>query len=186
MRFNHEAGRNDQSPIKINLHTSEWVLIGTLLYFIASIIIIANLNIYWAKSNSLALETHLPVEIMVTGAVKRPGAHKITPGEKLEALLRKAGLKREADLSALDLAQRIEASGALHVPERIEVSIQVSGEVVNPGLYSFPKGSRLQDIKTKLEFTDEADLTPLKSKKILKDGQNLVITKKEMSKQQAY
>src|SRR5436305_2383052 len=50
-------------------------------------------------------KTLTPMTVFVSGAVKQPGAVQLGEDARLADALQKAGLKAEADLSALDLTQ---------------------------------------------------------------------------------
>lgn len=56
--------------------------------------------------------------------------------------------------------------------------VQISGAVKQPGVYSLPRGSRLQDgVKAAGGVLPEADLTKINQAGVLTDGQNIVVPK---------
>lgn len=59
------------------------------------------------------------VTVHVAGAVRRPGVYRLRPGRRVDdALQRAGGATRRADLSAVNLAAKVEDGRQILVPER--------------------------------------------------------------------
>lgn len=61
-----------------------------------------------------------------------------------------------------------------------EIEVKVEGAVEKPDFYIVPKGSVMEAVLEKARPTEEADLSPLKLKSELRDGQKIKVLKKEM------
>jgi len=84
---------------KIQLHLREWVAIALVLGFFASVSLIAHFT--QIRGDHL-IEAYLPlekreIEIVIKGAVKKPGIYSCRPGTSLKKLLDQAGISDEAN-----------------------------------------------------------------------------------------
>ena len=68
------------------------------------------------------------VTIHVAGAVRRPGVYRLAPGSRVvEAVRRAGGARRRADLSALNLAAKLEDGRQVVVPLRAAPGVRAGG-----------------------------------------------------------
>lgn len=118
------------------------------------------------------------IEVVIKGAVHHPGTFFVYPGEKLRCLLKKARPKKNADLKSLALEKRVEDSLELEVGEIKEIEVWVEGAVKNPGKMVFPIGTKVKDLKKRVELLEDVDASFFKSQRRLKDGECLKIPSK--------
>ncbi len=173
------GGENHPPPfsMKSSLPSSEWVLVGSLLLVMISLVLIAKVNAHRACS---ILEQTGPTEVLVgvDGAVVKPGEYEVPVGTTIGSVLRKARPKANANLKIIPLNQPIEVATRLMVQELTEITVSVRGAVVEEKEIVLPVGSRICDLKSKVLCTAEADRRFFRRKKLLKDGQVLEVPKK--------
>ena len=162
-----------------SLPSSEWLLVASLLAVMGSLLLIARVNAHRAAS-SVNLVEWKQEEILVTisGAVSKPGEHKVLPGTTVAEVLRKARPKSWAKLGTLPLDEVIESPLQLHVEELSEIKIFVKGAIAEPVEITVPAKSRICDLKSKLSFTSETDLRFFRRKRRLKEGEIIEVPKK--------
>lgn len=119
------------------------LIIAVLLVLIAGGLVV--LYVRWPRVSSLATRSGLPaslspqagaplvktaeprqtgLKIYVTGAVARPGVYPFRDGERVEDALKAAGgALADADLSRLNLAQRLRDEGYIVVPRQGETPV---------------------------------------------------------------
>ena len=166
--------------MKKSLQSSEWILALSLLAILASSILIAKVNVYRATT-AIAEADLKPVEavaVLIEGAVQRPGTYQVIPGTLTRTVLKKAGLKRHADLNGIDVTKRIEEATHLTIQEISEIEVAIGGEVVLPTQLRLPIGARVCDLKSKIQLTEQANPACLKSRRQLKNGEFFEIPKK--------
>lgn len=163
------------------LRSSEWLLVGSFLLILASLVLISQIS---ARRAAAIVQLHElkpeePVDVAFEGAVARPGTYRIHPGTTLRQALKKARPKPQANLRDLDLDSRIEGPLRLTLLELEEITISLEGAVASPGPFRCPVKTRVCDLKTKIEFAPDADpafLTSfLKKRRQLRDGETLFI-----------
>jgi competence protein ComEA len=78
------------------------------------------------------------VTVHVAGAVRRPGVYRLAPGARVDDALRRAGgARRGADLTAVNLAAKLEDGRQVLVPERAPAPT-AAGAVAPPGAATAP------------------------------------------------
>lgn len=164
-----------------SLRSSEWFLAASLLFIMASLAAIAKINSGKAFSHIEAYEAEQPKTAMVSiqGAVAKPGIYQIELGSSLIESARKAKPSRFADLQNLALEKAVDGTLVLNIQKLAEIEITISGSVLNPGPIKLPAGSRLCDLKSKIQTSDQADRTFLKSRRLLKNGEKVEIPQAE-------
>ena len=58
------------------------------------------------------------------------------------------------------------------------ITVEVRGEIDNPGLFELTEGSIFQDLSEKLQYTEEADISTISMQKTLHDADLIVIPKR--------
>ncbi len=162
-----------------SLSRSEWTLLAIFLVVMASLVFISKVSIRRA-SDAIGKVSHTPEEILITidGAVKNPGEYRVPFGSALGPILRKAKPSFYADLGALPLKKALLEPAHFSVSELKEVCVKVTGEVLEPVQLTLPIGSRVSDLKSKIGFTPEADKRFFRSRKKLRNGDEIVVPKK--------
>lgn len=164
-----------------SLASSEWFLAASLLAIMASLAAIAKINSGKAFSQIEIYEAAQPktVVVSVQGAVAKPGNYQIELGSSLIETARKAKPSRFANLQNLALEKSPDGTLTLNIKELSEIEITITGSVQNPGSVRLPAGSRLCDLKSKIQCCDQADRAFLKSRRLLRDGEKVEIPQAE-------
>ena len=154
---------------KFQLRSSEWLLTGSLLLLLASLVAIAKIKAY--QAGEAHEERMVTVEVTIQGHVKKPGVYAAARGIPVGQVLRKAQPKKYADLRGLCLKDPVVAPLELAIEPLQELRIQVKGAVEQPGEISIPLGTRISDLKKILLLSTTADLTFFKKKRLVPDGE---------------
>jgi competence protein ComEA len=86
-----------------------------------------------ARGSSAAVTVH------VAGAVRRPGVYRLRQGERVDdALQRAGGATRRADLSAVNLAAKVEDGRQILVPVRARTAPAATAAPAAPGAPGAP------------------------------------------------
>jgi hypothetical protein len=159
------------------LRSSEWLLTGSLLILLICLVVV---------SKTRASQVILPrarevtmVDVSIDGHVKKPGLYPTALGTPIGAALKKAGLKKNADLRSISLKEPILQPLSITIEYLKELSIFVEGEVQNPGNFQVPYGSRISDLKKILQLSSNADSAFFKKKRLLQDGETISVPKKQ-------
>jgi hypothetical protein len=164
---------------KKNLYLREWFLLFAILGFlgvVVSISMITELRIAKVIDSTVA-EDITDVLVKIEGEVAMPGEYSFPAGICLEKILKKAKPKKFANLSIFDKKEKIFTSKKLFIPKLEKITVFIGGAVKNPGYYEFPVGSKLLDLKEKVDFIEPND----KSRKLfaknrmLKHGERVII-----------
>lgn len=149
----------------------EWIVLSLLIGCVAMICATSLCRGYYTN---LLLEK-APIEVLskeicieISGGIKRPGSYRVERGCTLRKLLKKARLKRQANLDGLELNVPLENSCKVLVPVREYFEIFVSGEVLISGRYRIPVNTRFFELKKILPLKKNADPKIWKSKRLLK------------------
>lgn len=166
-------------PPKDRPLSSEWILLAIFLIFGGSLAVIAKVNVARVKESIAEIPLE-PVEFLVTieGAVKKPGSYSIREGTPLSAVLRKAGVRPDANLRALDPNAVVQGPLRFRVEPLQEIRVWVEGAVLEPLELMLPVGSRICNLRSKISCTEEADLRFFRRRKMLKDGDKIWVPKK--------
>jgi protein involved in polysaccharide export with SLBB domain len=165
--------------MKYSLRPTGWALLVSLLLFLSSLVLIAKVNAYRAFPAIAAVEFQQE-EILVTidGAVKKPGQYTVYAGSTVGQLVRKAKPTGDANLQALPLKEILDGPRHIVVEELKEIRVFVEGAIAEPVEVVLPPKSRISDLKSKVNFTDETEKTFFRRRKLLKNGDKIVVPKK--------
>lgn len=167
------------------LETSEWILSGSLILILASLLVISRFHEHRKKqyltSCSSAIERLIDIEI--SGEVLRPGVYSALPGVRLGDLVKKSRPKRFADLQGFDLDSPVEVPLNLVIPKLAEITVKVEGAVAEEVELTMPSGSRVCDLKSKIHLDKGADSAYLKRRRFLQNGEVVVIPRQQSKKQ---
>ncbi len=164
-----------------NLKSTEWILVFSFLLIFASLFLVAKINVYQARKT--LKEQFEPVEpflVTIEGAVGKPGVYSALPGVDLGQILKKARPKMHADLRGIDLKQEIKSPLTLHIEELKEISVIIQGAVDRPQEVLLPVRARICDLKSKISYTQAADLSFFKGRRQIKNGEIIEIPKKSV------
>jgi hypothetical protein len=161
------------------LFASEWLLVGSLLMILASLVVIAKVNTHKASGLLLASAPAAPpvemILVTIEGAVSKPGTYEFPVGSRMGDVLKKARPKPFANLKNLSLAERVDQPLNLKIEELAEISVQIIGAVTESVELVLPMGVRICDLKSKISLRPEADKQFFKKRRRLRDGEVLEI-----------
>lgn len=161
-----------------SLQPSEWFVIYFFVVLLSSLILISKISSYKA-GKYLGNEEIVPsIFVEVTGEVKRPGSYEVRKGASCRDVLKKAKPKRFADLSKIDLDAEAPNSLAIAPLETIHVYV-AGGGVDAPSEWILKPGARVLELKSKIRLTEDADLSPLQSRRMLLDGETILVGKRK-------
>ncbi len=163
-----------------SLKKSEWVFLFPLVILIVTFVVIAKSSSFRSLSSENQKKDSL-VSVEVDGCVYRPGVYEVPEGSLLGGVVRKARPKPLADLGEIDLMQIVERSCKIEVPMHKEICIDVRGCVEQEVRLVLPAGSRVCDLKKLVVLSEGADQACLRSRKILRNLDVLVIPSQKKS-----
>lgn len=166
-----------------SLDPSEWALLALFFLFMASLVIVSKVSVY-RSTDLIGQISEISEDIFVTlsGAVKKPGVYRVSAGTTLGVVLRRAQPSFYADLGSLPLEDILLKSAHFNVKELQEICVKIKGAVLQPVLLTLPIGSKISDLKSKIVLTSEADRVFLKSRKKLRNGDEIVVPKKAVER----
>jgi hypothetical protein len=160
-----------------SLPVHEWLAVLTILLFMGVLITVTHVrrstlpvsaeNPHWPTSQT--------VEVIVKGAVETPGTYVVPKGTTVEQLLSQVNLLTVADTRKLHLDAAVKGGQTINIPERAMIEITLDGAVTNPGPLKVPKGTKRMDLSQWVDFTSNADLSGLQTKKRLKEGEAIFV-----------
>lgn len=162
-----------------SVEPSEWTLILSLSFILASLFIISQINSYRSTPSLIfsAPSQPAPVTITLSGAVQRPGAYTVESGTPLAQVLRKARPKTHANLQNYNLEEPLLTDTTLQIEERPIITVTIDGVEI-----TLPAGSRICDLKGKISLEPDADPQFFRRKKQLRHGEKIEIPKKGVAK----
>ncbi len=174
------AHRCSLSSTTKSLQFSEWILVSSVLLLLTSFVVIAQCH---AHRRASQLKIFLDaVESMATvsidGAVLKPGSYSVSLGTCLGDVIKKSRPKRFADLRSIDTASLVNADLSLSIGELSMIRVHVLGSGVGAVDLEVPAGTRVCDLKSKIQCSPMADRSALKSRRLLKDGEEICIPEK--------
>jgi hypothetical protein len=159
-----------------SLKVHEWLAIAVLIGILTGLACLTSLR---GEASRLNLE-YLPkkysgFDVWLKGAVDHPGVYHIQSEMKMKEVLALAGVSQHADLRRFNMDSMIKKGRVINVPERAMINIRLEGAVKMNQTISIPKGSKVEDLRTMVEFLPEADPAFLKKKRRLKPGETLIV-----------
>ena len=168
---------NDDPP-KLPIH--EWLAIailgGALIMFIA-IAFFTDDPVVTSKLGTPHYVVSQEIDVFVEGEVEHPGRHRVNRGFLVKDLLALAVPLSDADLSHIQYDKPLRKGQVLKVPSTV-LTIYLEGAVIDAGVHKFPKGTRLQDLIGAVQFPEDADLSKLRRKRLLKHLETIIIPHK--------
>ncbi len=156
----------------------EWFLIIAILGFIASVSLKSLINsadtAEIIQSEDLVERPLKKIQVVIEGAVKKPGVYTVTQGTCLKKVLKQAKTTKQSDLKSLNLEKKIEVSERIFIPERENITIFILRDEKKE-ILQVPLNTRVCHLK-KWIHTENKDCSKiLKSKRLLKDGEEIFI-----------
>ena len=102
----------------------EWLALSLILGLIGSLITISTfskISISKRMGSEFYLIKEQKIEILFTGAVKKPGVYYFPPGYPLKVALKEVGLLKEADRKLIDFKKVLYSSEAIEIPRRNKI-----------------------------------------------------------------
>ena len=117
----------------------------------------------------------ITVEVAIEGCVRKPGVYLVSRGTPMGEVIKRAGLRKFADLRPLRLQEPILQPVEIVIPALQQLKIRVEGAVKNPGQLAVLPGTKIADLKKILLLEKEADLTFFRKKRQLQEGEIIKI-----------
>lgn len=114
-------------------------------------------------------------DVLIQGAVERPGIYHLESEMKMKDLLAIAEVRQEADLRRLKLDAMVKKGRVVRVPVRMMITVHLKGAVKQEGALRIPKGSKMEDLLELAEFDEDADLKVVRKKRRLKDDEEIIV-----------
>lgn len=123
------------------------------------------------------------IEVWVSGQVADPGLYKLPLKCTLKYLLELAIPLESADLSELNYRRKLHDGQKIHIPERVLITIYVSGAVEEEGAVQVLSGTRYNELGKQLKMLPDADLKTINQKtRFVKEGETILIPFKKAKK----
>lgn len=169
----------ERAPSK-NLFDSEWIVVGTLLLVMASLVIIAKIQsrrIGAVLSEYSLLSSHEMCPISIVGAVKKPGTYSVYTGTELKKVIKKSHPLPSAHLKKINMEQRVEGPMQIEIEELEMIEVKIHSGFGDPIVLSVPPGTRICDLKGVVPANAGLCKKKFIGRSLLKDGDILSVDK---------
>jgi hypothetical protein len=164
------------------LLSSEWIVVTCLIFVLLGLTYISHKSWFFEKTTSLENPHYLyknEITVRIKGAIEEPGLFTVKRGATIADVVKLAKTTPEADLDGLCLEKQVRSNEEIVIRKKGYIIIVLKGAVMYPGKHLVRKGITLEELITSLEWPEEADLSKLRKKKMLKEGDVIkVLTKK--------
>lgn len=131
------------------------------------------------SSNSLDSVVYIKIE----GQVLNPGLYPLSSNTSLKELLKQAQPLPSADLSQLKWRRKLHDGQTIRIPERVWMTVQITGAVQQPGPLKILSGTRVCEILEYLQVLPEADIKLIsKKQRFVQAGEVIKIPLKKQRK----
>lgn len=158
-----------------SLHLTEWLVVASIFFILSSLLVVAKLQ-SWRVGVS-AIEELAQISVTIGGSVAKPGGYLVAPGTPVLEVIAKARPKVFADLGAFASSERVSIDCEIFVDELSELVVFVEGACVEETL-KVPCGSRVSDLKKRVQLDQTADISFFKKKRCLKNKEIIKIPSK--------
>jgi len=122
------------------------------------------------------------IYVDIKGEIKYPGVYIVPDNLRIFEMIAKAGgLTDKADVSNINMSQKLYDGILITIPQVKEIELitcYIGGEVIKPGYYQLPLGSRVSDLISKASgLTEYANHESFNLIGILNDGEKIIIEK---------
>ncbi len=118
------------------------------------------------------------VEVEISGCVRKSGRYQIPAGSSVLPALRKARPLPFADMTNISLDEPISVPIRIEIPRLEKIIVFVEGCVETSVRLELPAGSRVCDLKGRIELAQGADLQYLKRRRLLKNQERVVVPRR--------
>ena len=163
-----------------SLKSSEWLLVGSLLVLMASLLLLSRLHEHRAASQLkfFADKMEKLVTVTISGAVLNPGKFATSPEALLRDVIKKSKPKFFANLRPFGFEESVEQDRVIEIAELTMIQVYVSGAIIKPVEMEVPITTRLCDLKSKIQLTKNADQKFMKRRRVLRDGDKIIVPEK--------
>lgn len=160
-----------------SLRSSEWFIVYFFLILLASIVVISHIS---HRKVQRLLEEIGPAkarQVEILGEIERPGVYEMREFSTVAEALKKAKPKRFADLSELNLTAI--APAVIEVPRLTVLRVFITGNGVKEPIHLLVEPqTRICQLKSKVLFNEDADLSVFRSRKMVSDGEEIQVGKR--------
>ena len=160
------------NPPRSALCPSEWLLVASLLLILGTLFVFSKIKAFRTKEGTICAT--IPVEVVVSGHVSKPGTYLVDPGTPVSEVIVKAKPKLFANLERFDSGARVPGACSYYIEPKLELTVRVGGACVEEELKVIP-GTRICDLKKKITLQPGADLAFFKKKRRLADKETIKI-----------
>lgn len=156
------------------LMVHEWLAITTIIGFLGMLTIISVIRSTppLVPQKELAHPLTNPfIKVSIEGAVEHPGSYNLKKGARVKDALEQAKPLSNANLGQMNLESKLRKGQKINVPKIEMLTLFLQGAVKTPGALQVPKGTRLIDLMSLVEFLENAKLEPLQKKRRLKNNE---------------
>ena len=146
-------------------------------FILLSLLAIAKIQAWHYSKGTTTISVGM-VQVNVEGFVEKPGVYEFPAGTPLGEVMRKAKPKRFADLRSIDLQSSLRDSQQIKIEPLNCLQIHVRGAVALAETIEVEPGTRICQLKKKIQLTDEADLNFFKKRNYVSDGDVIFIPEK--------
>lgn len=124
-----------------------------------------------------------PISVHVVGAVRE--CELLLPqGSSLDDVISRVVLDEKADCSEFDGSRRIVNKETIVIPFSGATTVYVTGAVKEPKVVVLEKAAKPKDVLQLLDLTEDADLSQLSRRRVLRNG-SVIDIKRKMTKPEA-
>ncbi|MCE2983634.1 MAG: SLBB domain-containing protein [Parachlamydia sp.] len=155
----------------------EWLIVALLILAFGLLTITTLIQNHRIPSTTQMIDISFDlVEVTVQGAVEKPGVYELNKGRKIKDLWLLCGPLPEADLKGFKPNSYLRDGQTLKVPAKEMITIYLKGAVSKETSLQVEKGTRLYELKDKIEFLPQADFEKMKnSRRLLKDQELIFV-----------
>jgi len=160
------------NTLRPSLFPSEWLLVTSLLLILCTLFVFSKIQASRTKECSTSVS--IPVEVMISGHVCKPGSYLVDLGTPVSEVIVKAKPKLFADLTGFSSDKRILGACSYYIEPQTELTIWVEGACTEEEMKVTP-GTRVCDLKQRIALNPYADLAFFKKRRRLSDKEIIKI-----------
>lgn len=113
------------------------------------------------------------IEVMLKGAIERPGVYRLKEGTTLRELLNLVQVNPSADLRRYALDKPIRTGSFLQIKERSMVTMRIKSPAGEEHTLTVPRGTSLEAVIPTVKglVTQDTDFSPLRKKRKIREGE---------------